>query len=192
MKDTSEAERVFNELAKNGRIVMPLERTFWAARFGMLVDRFGIRGRSTAANPMGRQEALMPDPLRCLRCGADEVMPRSARRRARRRRRAPASRSRYSVGRMPCSSSARTGSISRPGCAVPAGIAGSTWMRPARCTRPICRPTPTRPSPRWRSWSARVRRSPSRRSGWLGSRRSSPSWSSCSSEIGRRAAAFRT
>ncbi|HET7374047.1 MAG TPA: VOC family protein, partial [Gemmatimonadaceae bacterium] len=28
MKDTSEAERVFNELAKNGRIVMPLEKTF--------------------------------------------------------------------------------------------------------------------------------------------------------------------
>jgi PhnB protein len=42
MKDTSEAERVFNELAKNGRIVMPLEKTFWAARFGMVVDRFGI------------------------------------------------------------------------------------------------------------------------------------------------------
>jgi PhnB protein len=42
IKDTSEAERVFNDLAKNGRIVMPLEETFWAARFGMLVDRFGI------------------------------------------------------------------------------------------------------------------------------------------------------
>ena len=42
MKDTSEAERVFNELATNGRIVMPLEKTFWAARFGMVVDRFGI------------------------------------------------------------------------------------------------------------------------------------------------------
>lgn len=42
MKDTSEAERVFDELAKNGRIVVPLEKTFWAARFGMLVDRFGV------------------------------------------------------------------------------------------------------------------------------------------------------
>ena len=42
MKDTSEAERVFSELATNGRIVMPLEKTFWAARFGMVVDRFGI------------------------------------------------------------------------------------------------------------------------------------------------------
>jgi PhnB protein len=42
MKDTAEAERVFSELAKDGRIVMPLEKTFWAARFGMVVDRFGI------------------------------------------------------------------------------------------------------------------------------------------------------
>ena len=40
--DTSEAERIFHELAKDGRIMMPLEKTFWAARFGMVVDRFGI------------------------------------------------------------------------------------------------------------------------------------------------------
>jgi PhnB protein len=42
IKDTSEAERIFQELGRDGRIVMPLEKTFWAARFGMLVDRFGI------------------------------------------------------------------------------------------------------------------------------------------------------
>lgn len=42
MTDTSEAERVFNALAKDGRILMPLEKTFWAERFGMVVDRFGI------------------------------------------------------------------------------------------------------------------------------------------------------
>jgi PhnB protein len=40
--DSSQAERVFRELATNGRIVMPLEKTFWAERFGMVVDRFGI------------------------------------------------------------------------------------------------------------------------------------------------------
>jgi PhnB protein len=39
---TAQAERVFQLLAKDGTIVMPLEKTFWAARFGMLVDRFGI------------------------------------------------------------------------------------------------------------------------------------------------------
>ena len=42
IKSTAEAERIFHELAKDGRVVMPLEKTFWAARFGMLVDRFGI------------------------------------------------------------------------------------------------------------------------------------------------------
>jgi PhnB protein len=38
----TEAERVFHLLAKDGTVVMPLEKTSWAARFGMLVDRFGI------------------------------------------------------------------------------------------------------------------------------------------------------
>ena len=39
---TTEAERLFHELSEEGRVVMPLEKTFWAARFGMVVDRFGI------------------------------------------------------------------------------------------------------------------------------------------------------
>lgn len=38
----AEAERIFTQLARDGRIVMPLEKTFWAERFGMVVDRFGI------------------------------------------------------------------------------------------------------------------------------------------------------
>jgi len=38
----SEAERVFDELSKDGRIVRPLEKTFWAERFGMVVDRFAV------------------------------------------------------------------------------------------------------------------------------------------------------
>jgi PhnB protein len=38
----AEAERIFHELAKDGRVVMPLEKTFWAERFGMVVDRFGV------------------------------------------------------------------------------------------------------------------------------------------------------
>jgi PhnB protein len=37
-----DAERIYRELARGGRIVMPLEKTFWAARFGQVVDRFGI------------------------------------------------------------------------------------------------------------------------------------------------------
>lgn len=42
LDDTVEAERIFRALSERGRIVMPLEPTFWAARFGMVVDRFGI------------------------------------------------------------------------------------------------------------------------------------------------------
>ena len=42
MKGAAKAERVFRELAEGGKIVVPLEKTFWAERFGMVVDRFGI------------------------------------------------------------------------------------------------------------------------------------------------------
>ncbi len=42
LDDVDEADRVFRALAAGGRVVMPLEKTFWAARFGMLVDRFGL------------------------------------------------------------------------------------------------------------------------------------------------------
>ena len=40
-KDAAEGERIFNALAANGMVKMPLEETFWASRFGMLVDQFG-------------------------------------------------------------------------------------------------------------------------------------------------------
>jgi PhnB protein len=39
--DPDEAERVFGALAQDGTVQMPLQQTFWARRFGMLVDRFG-------------------------------------------------------------------------------------------------------------------------------------------------------
>jgi PhnB protein len=42
IKDPAEAERMFNELAAGGSVQMPIQQTFWAAKFGMLVDRFGI------------------------------------------------------------------------------------------------------------------------------------------------------
>ena len=38
----SEAERVYNELSIGGRITLALQQTFWATRFGMFTDRFGI------------------------------------------------------------------------------------------------------------------------------------------------------
>ena len=39
--DPEEAERIFGALAENGTIQMPIQETFWALRFGMLVDQFG-------------------------------------------------------------------------------------------------------------------------------------------------------
>ena len=42
MDDPAAAERMFRALAEEGRIEMPLQETFWAVRFGALVDRFGI------------------------------------------------------------------------------------------------------------------------------------------------------
>jgi PhnB protein len=41
LEDVEEAERIFNTLAENGTVQMPIQETFWAARFGVLVDRFG-------------------------------------------------------------------------------------------------------------------------------------------------------
>ena len=38
----AEAERLFQALEENGAVTMPIGETFWATRFGMLTDRFGI------------------------------------------------------------------------------------------------------------------------------------------------------
>ncbi len=38
----SEAGRIFTALAEGGKIIMPLEKTFWAELFGMCIDKFGI------------------------------------------------------------------------------------------------------------------------------------------------------
>lgn len=40
--DEAEAERVFNALADGGQIRMPLDKTFFSPRFGMVADRFGV------------------------------------------------------------------------------------------------------------------------------------------------------
>jgi len=42
LNDPARAERIFNALAENGKVQMPFAQTFWAERFGMCVDRFGI------------------------------------------------------------------------------------------------------------------------------------------------------
>lgn len=39
----SEATRIFTHLAREGSVAMPLEKTFWGAFFGMLIDKYGVQ-----------------------------------------------------------------------------------------------------------------------------------------------------
>jgi PhnB protein len=38
----ADAERIFAALAEKGTVQMPIQKTFWAERFGAVIDRFGI------------------------------------------------------------------------------------------------------------------------------------------------------
>lgn len=49
MPTESDADRVFALLADGGKVQMPLSKTFWSPRFGMLTDRFGIGWMITVA-----------------------------------------------------------------------------------------------------------------------------------------------
>jgi PhnB protein len=40
--DPTDAERIFHTLAGRGTVEMQLQKTFWSAGFGVLVDQFGI------------------------------------------------------------------------------------------------------------------------------------------------------
>jgi PhnB protein len=40
--DDAEAERLFESLGKGGKVTMPMSKTFFASRFGMLTDKFGV------------------------------------------------------------------------------------------------------------------------------------------------------
>lgn len=42
MDKPAEAERIFKELSQGGSVEMKMEETFFAHRFGMATDRFGI------------------------------------------------------------------------------------------------------------------------------------------------------
>jgi PhnB protein len=52
VKDATEAERKFQALSENGKVTMPMQETFWATRFGMLVDQFGIPWMVNCPKPM--------------------------------------------------------------------------------------------------------------------------------------------
>jgi len=40
--DEAEADRMFAALAEGGQVQMPLSKTFFSPRFGMVADRFGV------------------------------------------------------------------------------------------------------------------------------------------------------
>jgi len=42
LSDEVEAERVFNALSEGGNVTMPLEKQFWGALYGQVIDRFGM------------------------------------------------------------------------------------------------------------------------------------------------------
>jgi PhnB protein len=37
-----EANRLFNGLSQGGKVIMPMDNTFWGAYFGMFTDQFGV------------------------------------------------------------------------------------------------------------------------------------------------------
>lgn len=51
VKTAEEAERIFAGLAEGGTVKMPLGETFWAQRFGMFIDKFGIPWMINAEKP---------------------------------------------------------------------------------------------------------------------------------------------
>ena len=50
-----EAERIFSALSDGGQVLMPMEQTFFASRFGQVRDRFGINWMILHERPMAPQ-----------------------------------------------------------------------------------------------------------------------------------------
>jgi PhnB protein len=40
--DVAEIDKLFQAMGEGGKVTMPLQDTFWGARFGMLTDKFGV------------------------------------------------------------------------------------------------------------------------------------------------------
>jgi PhnB protein len=52
VKDEAAADKAFNALADGGQIHMPLGKTFFAKRFGMVADKFGVPWMVIVPQPM--------------------------------------------------------------------------------------------------------------------------------------------
>ena len=53
--EPAQAEKLFKALSEGGQVTMPMEETFLAQRFGMLVDQFGVPWMVNCEKPMGGQ-----------------------------------------------------------------------------------------------------------------------------------------
>jgi PhnB protein len=53
--DVAAAEGMFEKLSDGGTVTMPMQETFWADRFGMLTDRFGINWMFNIEKPQTDQ-----------------------------------------------------------------------------------------------------------------------------------------
>lgn len=52
--DDVQAERLFAALGDGGQVQMPMAETFFATRFGMVADRFGVSWMVLVPRPMGK------------------------------------------------------------------------------------------------------------------------------------------
>jgi PhnB protein len=43
LNDPERAKQLFENLEKDGSVVMPLQKTYWAESFGMVTDKFGVK-----------------------------------------------------------------------------------------------------------------------------------------------------
>lgn len=49
--DLADMMQRFTELAEGGKVTVPIQDTFWGAKFGMLTVRFGVRWMFNCAVP---------------------------------------------------------------------------------------------------------------------------------------------
>jgi PhnB protein len=50
-----EQDRLFAALSDGGNVCMPLQNTFWGARFGMVTDKFGTQWMLSVAIPVAER-----------------------------------------------------------------------------------------------------------------------------------------
>jgi PhnB protein len=49
-----EANKLFDKLSANGKVAMPMAKTFWGSYFGMVNDKFGVQWMISYTLPQGK------------------------------------------------------------------------------------------------------------------------------------------